>query len=230
MRISDDRYSRDRFRLDLALRFMRHEARTHTIRKWTGLTDDRIRKLYKAYLEQTPGQHPVYRHRGKSPAQACYFIRTPRVQQESAVLASLYCMLGALPASPETEPPTPGVVRGERLCQAFEAYLTFVQSAPSPSSTRCCSSTSSRAASRSSWTIARSAAGSSWSTASPCGTSDAAAARNSHKPAARIAASWIQTDTDPIFSPARISTAAPSCARRRTGSPPRVRTPARSTW
>jgi len=129
MRISDDRYSRDRFRLDLALRFMRHEARTHTIRKWTGLTDDRIRKLYKAYLEQTPGQQPVYRHRGKSPAQACYFIRTPRVQQESAVLASLYCMLGALPASPETEPPTPGVVRGERLCQAFEAYLTFVQSA-----------------------------------------------------------------------------------------------------
>ena len=28
MRISDDRYSRDRFRLDLALRFIRHEART----------------------------------------------------------------------------------------------------------------------------------------------------------------------------------------------------------
>ncbi len=49
-------FSRDRFRLDLALRFMRHEARTHTIRKWTGLTDDRIRKLYKAYLSETPGQ------------------------------------------------------------------------------------------------------------------------------------------------------------------------------
>ncbi len=131
MRISDDRYSRDRFRLDLALRFMRHEARTHTIRKWTGLTDDRIRKLYKAYLEQTPGQHPISRHRGKSPAQACYFTRTPRVQQESAVLASLYCMLGALPAPlvSDTDPPAPGVARGERLCQAFEAYLTFVQSA-----------------------------------------------------------------------------------------------------
>src|SRR5262245_34657288 len=129
MRISDDRYSRDRFRLDLALRFMRHEARTHTIRKWTGLTDDRIRKLYRAYLEQTPGQ--LSRHRGKSPAQASYFVRTPRVQQESAVLASLYCMLGALPAHAvaDPEPPTPGVARGERLCQAFEAYLTFVHSA-----------------------------------------------------------------------------------------------------
>jgi hypothetical protein len=131
MRISDDRYSRDRFRLDLALRFMRHEARTHTIRKWTGLTDDRIRKLYKNYLELTPGQHPISRHRGKSPAQACYFTRTPRVQQESAVLASLYCMLGALPAPPamEADVPVPGVVRGERLCQAFEAYLIFVHSA-----------------------------------------------------------------------------------------------------
>ena len=131
MRISDDRYSRDRFRLDLALRFMRHEARTHTIRKWTGLTDDRIRKLYKNYLELTPGQQPISRHRGKSPAQACYFTRSPRVQQESAVLASLYCMLGALPAPPatETDVPVPGVARGERLCQAFEAYLTFVQSA-----------------------------------------------------------------------------------------------------
>ncbi len=41
MRISDDRYSRERLCLDLALRF-RHEARTQTIRAWTGLTDDRI--------------------------------------------------------------------------------------------------------------------------------------------------------------------------------------------
>lgn len=129
MRISDDRYSRDRFRLDLALRFMKHEARTHTIRKWTGLTDDRIRKLYREYLERTRSQ--VSRHRGKSPAQASYFVRTPRVQQESAVLASLYCMLGALPIHGvgEADPAVPGVARGERLCQAFEAYLTFVQNA-----------------------------------------------------------------------------------------------------
>jgi hypothetical protein len=130
MRISDDRYSRDRFRLDLALRFMRHEARTHTIRKWTGLTDDRIRKLYREYLEHARGAQ-ISRHRGKSPGQASYFVRTPRVQQEAAVLASLYCMLGALPAQLVTDidPPVPGVARGERLCQAFEAYLTFVQSA-----------------------------------------------------------------------------------------------------
>jgi hypothetical protein len=45
MHISDDRYSRERLCLDVALRFMRHEARTQTIRTWTGLTDDRIRKV-----------------------------------------------------------------------------------------------------------------------------------------------------------------------------------------
>jgi hypothetical protein len=128
MRISDSRYTRDRFRLDLALRFMRHEARTHTIRKWTGLTDDRIRKLYRAYLTEAPG--PISRHRGKSPGQACFFIRTPRVQQESAVLASLFCLLGVMPDHivVDAEHPVPGVTRGEKLCQAFEAYLMLVPS------------------------------------------------------------------------------------------------------
>lgn len=52
MRISDDRYSRDRARLDIAMHFIHHEARTHTIRQWTGLTDDRIRKLYRSYLQE----------------------------------------------------------------------------------------------------------------------------------------------------------------------------------
>jgi hypothetical protein len=127
MRISDNRYSRDRFRLDLALRFMRHEARTHTIRKWTGLTDDRIRKLYRAYLDETGH---LARHRGKSPGQVCFFTRTPRVQQETAVLASLFCLLGVMPGQlvVDAEHPLPGVARGERLCQAFEAYLLLVPS------------------------------------------------------------------------------------------------------
>ena len=94
MRISDNRYTRDRFRLDLALRFMRHEARTHTIRKWTGLTDDRIRKLYRAYLTETPSH--VSRHRGKSPGQACFFTRTPRVSSlmSSTACSKLICELG----------------------------------------------------------------------------------------------------------------------------------------
>jgi hypothetical protein len=45
MRISDDRYAGERARLELALRFLRHQARTQTIRAWTGLSDDRIRNV-----------------------------------------------------------------------------------------------------------------------------------------------------------------------------------------
>ena len=82
MRISDDRYSRDRLRLDLALRFIHHEARTHTIRTWTGLTDDRIRKLYRTYLQEAGGSG-VPRHRGKSPRQAAFFTRSLRMRREA---------------------------------------------------------------------------------------------------------------------------------------------------
>ena len=79
MRISDDRYSRERLRMELALRFLKHEARTQTIRAWTGLSDDRIRKLYRSYLSQARRYLP--RHRGKSPQQVSYFTRSQRLRQ-----------------------------------------------------------------------------------------------------------------------------------------------------
>ena len=126
MRISDDRYSRDRLRLDLALRFIRHEARTHTIRTWTGLTDDRIRKLVRSYFGDENSR--VTRHRGKSPRQIAYFLRTPRIQHETTVLASLLCLFDVLPRETVPDPlrALPSVRRGELLCQAFEAYRTLI--------------------------------------------------------------------------------------------------------
>ena len=72
MRLTDDRYRRDRMRLELAMRLIRHEARTQTIRRWTGLSDDRIRKLFRSYIRPGSG---VRRHRGKSPQQVGYFLR-----------------------------------------------------------------------------------------------------------------------------------------------------------
>jgi hypothetical protein len=129
MRISDNRYSRDRFRLDLALRFIRHEARTQTIRAWTGLSDDRIRKLYRSYLKG-PG-NAVGRPRGKSPQQSAYFTRSPRLKAESSFLASLCSSLGVLPraGTPITQQALANVSRGELLCQAFEVYRQFVPEA-----------------------------------------------------------------------------------------------------
>lgn len=134
MRISDDRYSRDRLRLDLALRFIHLEARTHTIRAWTGLTDDRIRKLYRTYLYESDGSG-VARHRGKSPRQAAYFTRSQRMRREAAVFASVSSLFGLI--TPQTicvdgsaidkaAQHAPTVARGALLCEAFETYRALV--------------------------------------------------------------------------------------------------------
>jgi len=95
MRVSDDRYTRDRLRFDLALRLIRHEARTFTIRQWTGLSDDRIRKLYRSYVAAGDAAK-VPRHRGKSPRRAAFFLRNPHVHFQAAQLASLFVVYGLL--------------------------------------------------------------------------------------------------------------------------------------
>ena len=134
MRVSDDRYSRDRLRLDLALRFIHHEARTHTIRAWTGLTDDRIRKLYRTYLHEADGSG-VTRHRGKSPRQAAFFTRSLRMRREAAVFASVSSLFGLITAQSIKvdaikidlgAQPAPTVARGALLCEAFETYRALV--------------------------------------------------------------------------------------------------------
>lgn len=129
MRISDDRYSRDRQRLDIAMHFIHHEARTHTIRQWTGLTDDRIRKLYRSYLQD--GGRRVARHRGKSPQQPAYFLRTARVRHEASALAALCCLVGAMERRLDRPAAAPlaGVARAAALCQAYDVYRAIV-SAP----------------------------------------------------------------------------------------------------
>ena len=129
MRISEDRYERDRQRLELALRFLTHEARTQTIRIWTGLSDDRIRKLYRSYLGRAACYVP--RHRGKSPHQAAYFTRSLRIQQETAVLASFFALNSLVPAdpSPGAAAALPDISRGNSLCAAFESYTTLLPTA-----------------------------------------------------------------------------------------------------
>jgi hypothetical protein len=125
MRVSDDRYTRDRQRLDLALRLIRHEARTFTIREWTGLSDDRIRKLYRSYCHEGAAA-AVMRHRGKSPRQAAFFFRKPEVTFHAAQLASLFLLYGLVgPAGGglESRYRVGSLESGTLLCQAYEAYL-----------------------------------------------------------------------------------------------------------
>jgi Flagellar transcriptional activator (FlhC) len=125
MRISDDRYTRDRQRLDLALRFIRHEARTFTIKQWTGLSDDRIRKLYRSYVLHNQASD-VLRHRGKSPRQAAFFFRNPQVNFHAAQLASLYLMYGLMGTAGgrvESRYKVGSLESGTLLCRAYESYL-----------------------------------------------------------------------------------------------------------
>lgn len=131
MRVSDDRYSRDLERLDLALRMIHHEARTFTIRQWTGLSDDRVRKLYRSYVS-TLGTRRVRRHRGKSPRQAAYFFRNPEVNFQASQLTSLFVVVGLLCGADHRLEPSyrlGSMESGTLLCQAYEAYCELHQPA-----------------------------------------------------------------------------------------------------
>jgi len=124
MRVSDDRYTRDRERFDLALRLIRHEARTFTIRQWTGLSGDRIRKLYRSYVLHDGAR--VLRHRGKSPRQAAFFFRNPEVTFHASQLASLFLIYGLVAAASgalESRYRVGSLESGMLFCQAYEAYL-----------------------------------------------------------------------------------------------------------
>lgn len=126
MHTSNDRYGHERRRHDLALRMIQHEARTCTIRECTGLTDDRIRRLYKMYACEI-NEEPLRRRRGKSPRQIAFFVRTTRAQFESSLLASAFTAFGLLQA-----PRGPGatgnsieqgsIEYGRLFCDAYETH------------------------------------------------------------------------------------------------------------
>ena len=73
MRITDNRYSAELDKYDLAVRMIRHEARTGTIRACTGFSEDRIRKIYGTYFKPVVGTATIRRHRGKSPRRIQHF-------------------------------------------------------------------------------------------------------------------------------------------------------------
>lgn len=118
MRVSDDRYDRDRLRFDLALRMMRHGARPRTICAWTGLTDDRLRKLCRAYVVRR-GIRPVYRVRTKLPQDVGNFLKFASLGFEASSLACVFYLLGLLTDEPHS------LNRAEMFCQAYEMHLAI---------------------------------------------------------------------------------------------------------
>lgn len=126
MRLTDDRYAAERGQFELALRMIGHEARTGTITECTGLSDDRIRKLYSRYF-CGPGRTPVRRRRGKSPQQIGHYVKTPQNRLEATTLVALYLanLLLRIDDDNRVQPcwPRPDVEYGHRLCRAYETYL-----------------------------------------------------------------------------------------------------------
>ena len=126
MRLTDDRYSGERSQFELALRMIRHEARTRTIRECTGLSDDRIRKLYSTYFRHS-GLSDIKRRRGKSPRQVNRFVKNPQNQIQATTLVALFSagLLVRIDADDAVRPcwPRPDVEFGHRLCRAYENYL-----------------------------------------------------------------------------------------------------------
>ncbi|MDJ0710238.1 MAG: FlhC family transcriptional regulator [Woeseiaceae bacterium] len=132
MRLTDDRYAGERSQFELALRMIGHEARTRTIRECTGLSDDRIRKLYSTYFRNA-GRDGIKRRRGKSPRQVQYYVKSPANQLQATTLVALYCA-GLLlrvedDASVHARWPRPDVEFGHRLCRAYETYLVLHEDA-----------------------------------------------------------------------------------------------------
>ena len=126
MRATDDRYRAEQGKFELALRMIRHEARTGTIRYWTGLSDDRIRKLYTSYFKFSDSS--VKRRRGKSPTQVTPLIQSPLRALESGVFTNLLLANGLICTDP---PPGPqlrnSVDLGHRFCECFETYRALVR-------------------------------------------------------------------------------------------------------
>lgn len=126
MRLTDDRYSGERRQFELALRMIRHEARTRTIRECTGLSDDRIRKLYTRYFRNSDASG-IKRRRGKSPRQITRFVKNSQNQIQATTLVALFCagLLVRIDQEHSVHPcwPRPDVEFGHRLCRAYETYL-----------------------------------------------------------------------------------------------------------
>ena len=128
MRLTDDRYAGERSQFELALRMIGHEARTRTIRECTGLSDDRIRKLYSTYFRNA-GRDGIKRRRGKSPRQVQYYVKSPANQLQATTLVALYCAGLLLRVEDDDSVhacwPRPSVEFGHRLCRAYETYLVL---------------------------------------------------------------------------------------------------------
>jgi len=130
MRFTDDRYSYERRCLDVAMRMIRYEARTYTVKKCTGLSDDRVRKLYKSYIANERSNAAIKRRRGKSPREIQCVLQNAQTQLQASLLASALVAIGLLDSSATNSARRDSVQLGEQLCNAYEVYVELLSDQP----------------------------------------------------------------------------------------------------
>lgn len=115
-----------RERLEVAVRMIGHEARTCTIKLCTGLSDDRIRRLYATHFKDDP---EIRRQRGKSPSRTRVFVKNATHQCEAGTLVVLFALFDVIRVRADgrvvnqlTDKP---VALGRQLCLAYETYLAL---------------------------------------------------------------------------------------------------------
>ncbi|MEM9384050.1 MAG: FlhC family transcriptional regulator [Pseudomonadota bacterium] len=114
-------------RTELALRMIGHEARTCTIKFCTGLSDDRIRRLYARYFKDDA--QAVKRQRGKSPSRTAIYVRNATFQCEATSLAMLLLASDVLSLASDgrfedAERENP-LKLGFSFCLAYETYRSL---------------------------------------------------------------------------------------------------------
>lgn len=127
MPVSDDRFSRDLRRYNLALRMLRLAARPNTIRAWTGLSRQRVRSLLRAY-RYAAAQPVAGVLRGPSPTRFASLLADANLRRELTAMAGWCRILGVIPpeAVSNARHRLPNVATGERLCRALETFRSVV--------------------------------------------------------------------------------------------------------
>ena len=126
MRLAEPTQAAERERLEVAVRMIGHEARTCTIKACTGLSDDRIRRLYATHFKEDTG---IRRQRGKSPSRTRVFVKNAMHQCEAGTLAVLYALFDIISIAEDgrVENTLAGspLALGRQLCLAYETYLAL---------------------------------------------------------------------------------------------------------
>jgi len=128
MRVYDDRFARDQRKHELAVRLLRLEARNHTVQRYTGLREARVRSLWKAYCEGE-NESPGPRLRGPSPYRVDIILQPAGMKAEAAALVGICQALGIVQKAERSRSSSAlDLTIGEHLCDAYELYRETVTS------------------------------------------------------------------------------------------------------